>query len=372
LIIKAVGASIFKEAPLHSLTLSTQIVSIFAAQNPVMKKTTLLLIASAFSIGLHAQTLQYGTAPEPGDVHKYREDTLQLAPGNAGQGQTWNFASLVMDTAVVTNAYVSPIGTPGASSFPAATVAQFGDSTYTYFRVTPNKTEALGIFSQASGLVTGVQVFSNPATFMAYPLSLNQTFVDTGAFTVSLGPGLSLTITLNQNAIADGTGTLILPSGTFSNVLRIKNIITNTTSSLFGNSTSVEENYSWYDPATKFPLFVVSTTTDNSGGATTVSHSVNMRVNNIGSGLEKNTSMVGTHIFPNPAQVNGALTVRTEGRGLSRILVYDVLGKRVFEDQQAQTNSRVYSIGTQGWMPGVYLVQVVQDGKTSSEKVVLE
>jgi hypothetical protein len=119
-------------------------------------------------------------------------------------------------------------------------------------------------------------------------------------------------------------------------------------------------------------LFVVSTTTDNSGGATTVSHSVNMRVNNIGSGLEKNTSMVGTHIFPNPAQVNGALTVRTEGRGLSRILVYDVLGKRVFEDQQAQTNSRVYSIGTQGWMPGVYLVQVVQDGKTSSEKVVLE
>jgi hypothetical protein len=337
-----------------------------------MKKTTLLMLASAFSIGLGAQTLQYGTSPEPGDMHKYREDILQVAPGSAGQNQTWNFASLVMDSTIVTDTYISPVGTPGASSFPTATVAQFGDSTYTYYRVTPNKAEVLGIFSESSGLVTGAQVFSNPATFMAYPLSLNQTFVDTGAFTVSLGPGLSLTITLNQNATADGTGTLILPSGTFTNVLRIKNTITTTSTSLFGNSTSVEENYSWYDPATKFPLFVVSTTTDNSGGSTTVSHSVTMRVNNIGSGLEKNTSLVNTHIFPNPAHVNGTLSVRTEGRGLSRVLVYDVLGKRVFEDQQAQTNSRGYSIGTQGWMPGVYLVQVVQDGKTSTEKVILE
>lgn len=361
-----------KEAPLHSLTLSTQIVPIFAAQNLTMKKTTLLLIASAFSFGLGAQTLQFGTAPEPGDVHKYREDTLQVAQGSAGQGQTWNFASLVMDTAVTTETYISPVGTPGAASFPSATVAQFEDSTYTYIRVTPSKAEVLGLFSNASGPVSGqAQVFSNPATLMQFPLSINQSFLDTGSVTVSLGPGITFTITINQNATVDGTGTLVLPSGTFSNVLRIKNTITNTTSSLFGNSTSVEESYSWYDSATKFPLFSVSTTTDNSA-TPPVTHNVVMRVNSIGSGLEKNAPLVSTHIFPNPAQVNGALSVRTDGRGLSRVLVYDVLGKLVFEDQQAQTNGRVYSIGTQGWMPGVYLVQVVQDGKTSSGKVILE
>jgi hypothetical protein len=337
-----------------------------------MKKTILSLLVSVSATLIQAQTLTSSQAPVPGDVHRYREDSLQIAPGSPGQGQTWNFASLVLDTAVVTESYISPVGTPGASSFPTATVAQFQDSSYNYIRVTPSMSEALGSFVLGSGIGSGAQVFSNPVTLMAFPLSFNQSFVDTGSATISFGPGLSFIISINQNATVDGSGTLVLPYGTFSNVLRIKKTSITTSSSLFGSSTSIEENYSWYDPATKFPLLSVSTITDNPGASSSVSYKVSMRAPNVVSGVEASIPNVSTQIFPNPAQVNGALTVRTEGRGLSRVLVYDVLGKQVFEDQHAQTSSRVYSIGTQGWIPGVYLVQVVQDGKTSFWKVVLE
>lgn len=337
-----------------------------------MKKPILSLLFSASAMLMQAQTLTSSQAPVSGDVHIYRENSLQVAPGSSGQGQTWNFASLVFDTTVVTESYVSPVGTPGASSFPTATVAQLTDSAYNYIRVTPTKSEILGVFSTTSGLGSGAQVFSNPVTVMAYPLSFNQSFVDTGALSVSIGPGFTLNITINQNATVDGSGTLVLPYGTFSNVLRIKNTITNTTSSLFINSTSVEQNYSWYDPATKFPLLSVSTTTENSGGTTTTSHRVAMRTPNVVSGVESSSAMVSTHIFPNPAQVNGTISVRTEGRESAQIEVYDAMGKRIFEGQQAHPSGRSFEIGTQGWTGGVYFVRVIQGGYTSTRKVVLE
>jgi hypothetical protein len=337
-----------------------------------MKKTILSLLVSVSATLIQAQTLTSSQAPVPGDVHRYREDTLQIAPGSPGQGQTWNFASLVLDTAVVTESYISPVGTPGASSFPTATVAQVTDSAYNYIRVTPSKSEALGAFALGSGIGSGAQVFSNPVTAMTYPLSFNQSFVDTGALSVSIGPGFTLGLTINQNATVDGSGTLVLPYGTFSNVLRIKNTITNTISSLFINSTSVEQNYSWYDPTTKFPLLTVSTTIESSGGTSTTSHRVSMRIPNVVSGVESSTAMLSTDVYPNPAQVNGTISVRTERRESVQIEVYDAMGKRIFEGLQTHPNGQPFEIVTQSWTGGVYLVRVIQGGYISTRKVVLE
>ncbi len=73
----------------------------------------------------------------------------------------------------------------------------------------------------------------------------------------------------------------------------------------------------------------------------------------------------GFIMFPNPAQ--GIVTIQSEGV-IEHVAVYDFLGKEI----SSSTNNKVkYSFNTQSYSPGIYLVKVQTNHKTSIQKLIV-
>ncbi len=64
--------------------------------------------------------------------------------------------------------------------------------------------------------------FPNPRSQMEFPISYQSTFSDTYERVMDMGSGISNQEVGAISAIVDGTGTLITPAGTYTDVLRIK------------------------------------------------------------------------------------------------------------------------------------------------------
>ncbi|MCG9792683.1 S8 family serine peptidase [Flavobacterium algicola] len=92
-----------------------------------------------------------------------------------------------------------------------------------------------------------------------------------------------------------------------------------------------------------------------------------VHVTNDGCSLDiKENAIEGFAIFPNPI-VNGKVFVITANNGSKKVTFYDVSGKEVLS---LQTESK--EINTSSLIRGVYILKVEEDGKTSTEKVIVQ
>jgi hypothetical protein len=106
---------------------------------------------------------------------------------------------------------VNPSTTPYASSFPSSNYAwmEAPNTAYRYFNRSASSLQRVGSYTYA------LNVYSNPQVEMAYPMQLGTTSTDTWNNTFSTTGG-----TYSLRCV--GTGTLILPSGTWQDVLMVR------------------------------------------------------------------------------------------------------------------------------------------------------
>ena len=81
-------------------------------------------------------------------------------------------------------------------------------------------------------------------------------------------------------------------------------------------------------------------------------------------GVKQNT-ISGLSVYPNPV-TNGVFNITTDANAERTVTVFDVLGKQVLNVTTSETSINVSSLNA-----GVYLVQITEEGKTATKKLVI-
>ena len=77
-------------------------------------------------------------------------------------------------------------------------------------------------------------------------------------------------------------------------------------------------------------------------------------------------NIIGLKVYPNPVS-NGTLFIETSANAEKTVTVYDVLGKQVLNTTTSNNAINVASLHT-----GVYIVNITEEGKTASRKLVIK
>lgn len=270
----------------------------------------------------------------------YLETPAGFSVGAAGANQTWNFSGIGTGMLLGTDTAVPVAGSPFAATFPQANYlykmnGPFSDAdTYFYHNLTPAKFE---IYSLGYDGFMGENYQQNPRTYLTFPYTYNTVFTDT--FKESSRPSSS-TIT----ATYDAYGTLIMPFGTFTNVVRQKSVIDGVT------------NYSWFNVS---PFYPILQTALEDG---VIAYMINNTVLGIDTPAQRPLTM-----FPNPVADVLHVALPEDFRGTAQLMVADLSGK-VLLVRQLDSDEAAVDLVT--FAPGVYVVKVISEGGTAIGKVI--
>lgn len=278
--------------------------------------------------------------------------TTGVSAGSGGAGQTWDFSGLATaDTLTVK--MLLPASTASGSSFPAANlVEKWSDGKYVYTVKTAASSSLAGFVDTISPITIH---YPDPMLFAQRPITYGNTATDTftdyftsGSYNFS-GGGIS---TLE----ADGYGSLVLPSGTYSNVLRIKisQVQNDTIFPFMTVSTTYTSTYEWFDGIHASPLLKI----DSTHSDTYTSKSVNYLLSETTTGLpDPGPTVLHCTVSPNPMCTSAELTVNENLEDAS-LFVYASDGSLVRQMQHLY--GQTILLLRDGLPDGMYVVKLNQ------------
>ncbi len=311
-----------------------------AANEPVIGDTSrsLLIDTSAYVSGLN----------------------VSLTGGNT----VWTYTNLVGTSNSLTSSYLSPASSPSPANYPGCTVVQKQGTLYSYFKSVTSPSTQLEFMGVTSNSLT--MNFTNTAVFAKYPFTFGNTFTDSfsGSFTFST----SGTANGNATVTADGTGTLNIPDGTFTNVLRVKSYqVINFSVGIFPAGSLKQTVYNFYHATQKFPLLTIDYTTLTITGQTpSVTTQVSGNKNNFTVGLKENViNNLNAKLYPNPA--DNVLNVYIDDLAKAKeILIFNELGQKVYKS----VFENKIDINT---LPkGIYIIEIKTEQGSFRKKFVKE
>ncbi|HMN31795.1 MAG: T9SS type A sorting domain-containing protein [Chitinophagaceae bacterium] len=300
-------------------------------------KKILLIAISAFSINAFAQpVIQNGdNIPAPGLSVPVQFATTTVV-GNPGTNQTWDF-SLLSFTSMGTVDVIVPSSSPIGGSFPGSNYALslVGQNSYSFFQVSSDKMEVLAWTISSPG--SGNDYSPNPRTLMKFPFNYLDTENDTWQ---KVGGSVN-----NVTVTYDGYGTLVTPSITYNDVVRVKED--------YGGGAI---DYQWYilNPLMAVAIFDHNFNRLYHFGATQPTGIAN-----------HNNLQMQAGIYPNPAA--DFVTVTNIPNG-STIKITDITGKTVYS---SVINNEKTTIGTTDFVNGVYIIQVTNNGAITTRKLIV-
>ncbi|MDO8999978.1 MAG: T9SS type A sorting domain-containing protein [Bacteroidota bacterium] len=295
-----------------------------------MKKIYSTLFLSIGILCVNAQTLtEANHSPVAGDMYTtYQCDSLNVNPGASGAGAVWNFSTVVTHSNVINN-YTAVANSNASYPIPGVALASSVNN-ISYYKSTTSDLKYWG-GNIVVGPVAATLIYTTAAVVAAYPMSITTSSSSATGGTINTTAPLPQAGTFvgNSGTIADGTGTLILPTGTFTNVIRV--VTTQTIDFIvpLATGTVTQMNFDYYNIGTKESLFTISTSTvltslsPTPSTQTIVTRSVPTPV-----GIKENRqSLIDLVVFPNPSsnQVNFV----TESKEAKQLVIYDVTGKLI-------------------------------------------
>lgn len=300
-------------------------------------KKVLLITVIACSVNCFAQpVIQNGSnLPTPGfsaPVTAIVSGSTDITAG--GANHTWNFGSYTFTPVGIVDV-LAPSATPFASSFPTSNFAFSFSGAYSYFNVSPTKMEVLAWTITSPG--AGNDYTPNPRTTLKFPFNYND--IETDTWQKVNGSPEAVTLTY------DAYGTLITPTGTYTNVVRIKE-----------NYGVGQNDYQWYilNPLMQVAIFDHNTNTLYHIGASQIT------------GVDDQHNLQeAVEIFPNPS--NEHVNVRNIPSG-SSIIIADMTGNLIYSSTQVDTQE---TINTSSFANGIYYLRLTSKGKIVSKKLVI-
>lgn len=298
----------------------------------------------------------------------YSADTTGVQAGSTGTGQTWNFGSLVIGSTLGSVNYVSPGSTPYGSSFSTSNLAASdGSGQYEYY----NGTSSVLNLTGAANSQTTIP-YSNSELVMNYPFAYSNTATD-NLYSTYTSNSINVIRSGTVSVTADGSGTLILPSGSY-NVLRVKTVQTMTDSFVgFYSAQYYFVTYTWYSAAQKFPLMTfnqLSTTLFSS-----TNYSENVLINSQVVGIAESPSLItGINLFPNPASDNANLNFTLAENQPITISISDPEGKKILEINRGELSAGEYfqNIDVTSLSKGIYFVKIQGEKNSTCSKLIVQ
>ncbi len=236
-----------------------------------MKKTLLLATFALLITVLRAQPVLDQTAVGSIGSTFYLGVQDTFAPGftigNAGPNQTWDMSTLWVN-GTDTVRFVDPAATANAADFPTANLgidqASLGGTAY--LLSSPTGLDLQGLVGDLLGTGDPLVIHQVPASRIAqFPFTYQNTFsntstidvtVDASSFGIAFVDSARIKRISMRNLTSDGYGTLILPAGTNTNVLRVKEINDQNDSlwihsflgwSLFQDTVYTDSTFTWWN-----------------------------------------------------------------------------------------------------------------------------
>ena len=150
-----------------------------------------------------------------GTVLKFQKcDPSGVSSGSAGVNQIWDYSTLTSLADTSTEWMLDPSLTTHGNLFPSANlVVKVSNGQFTYVNKTIDENNIVGYIDTTSSFPA--TLYPNPMLIAKRPLTYTTVITDTFMLSGSSALGI---VTLDPDAY----GTLILPNGTYSNVLRVK------------------------------------------------------------------------------------------------------------------------------------------------------
>jgi hypothetical protein len=328
-----------------------------------MKKIYILLcITFLFHENKAQHTLTAAFNPVVGDVDsRINIDTSGIFLGTSGTSQIWNYTGLSTGfNGIGSSTFIPMSSVPNNSLCPSGTIAQQTGLSgyYPVYINTSSKIEYLGL---AQTTASNCDFYSDPKTYYSLPFTYGSLSTDTYS---------SSTWTGTINTIADGTGVLQLPSGTYSNILKLTFSTFDTDGST--NVSIVENQY--FSAISKFPLLVVNSYTLSSSSSTNITIGKGGHLKALVSTMIKeslNEKAFG--VFPNPI-TNGELFLKSEnGELVKKIEITNVLGQVVYNRPSDEVNETITKkIDVSALQKGIYFLNISNSKGTISKKIIIE
>lgn len=245
-------------------------------------------------------------------------NTSSVHPGTGGAGMVWDFSGLTPLATTSVEWMVSPGETSHGSLFPTANlVEKYSDGTFVYVHMNADSNFLVGYVDTVNNYT---MTYPNPALFALRPISYTNNIADT--FTVNFSsPSYSYTGTGQESIVADGYGTLKLPTGDYPNTLRLKITQTqNDTSSTYTFS-STTVSYVWFDGSHTSALLKIDSTKSGS----TIIRSVEYLVHEATAQVTSINDAAPLSFYPNPAKHELHISPILPGS----ISIIDAVGKTV-------------------------------------------
>lgn len=291
-----------------------------------------------------------------------------MDPGASGADVTWDFSGLVIDSSF-TETYVDPASTPMTDSFPTATLAISEDGGYAYRSFDATGGYYLGYHLGGTSPVVDYQ---DPEMTFQFPCTYGTQWVD--SLFADYLPGPSWYIAGTINAEADGYGTLILPYGTFTNVLRLQLTRNSTLETQWPEDMfSVDTIYYYLHPGTHYPLVeVYSNSVGEEGSFPTMTTGVRW-LSDPFAGMQG--AVAPANALVAVAQGDGLvrldLSLRTGGA--ATIDVIDAAGRTVARDRMAlSAGASSNTIAVSTLRPGLYIVRMLLNGQQMTTRLVVQ
>lgn len=271
-----------------------------------------------------------------------------------GANVTFSNSSLTQGSASVAN-YSAPSSNE-ISTFPGSTIKMTGGGSTVFYKQTAAKLEITGLVTPDATL----NFSTNNGTFISYPATYGYSESDAaaGTFSATAGSGnFSGTITIS----ADASGTLLIGSKTYINVLRIKSV-QNFTLTVFGFpvGTAVNTSYTYYDNLHKFPLLSTTNAVITVQGTPQITNGA-QALNETFLSTSDFVKKDAFKIYPNPAtdfiEFNGDLST------YSKANIYSLDGKLIRTSDLKSGKIEVSDLS-----PSAYFIEL-SGNKTQSKSI---
>lgn len=184
-----------------------------------------------------------------------------VEPGSAGVGVIWDMSGL-SESETEYFVYREPDATPWGDEFPSAGICGISwEDSYSYYLFNSDGITTVGYAGLVPPSDTFKVIYSNPEFFIPLPYSVGTTHSDDFAGT-SQTLGFIIPFTGDIDFEADGEGTLILPTGTYHNVVRYHFNRTQTNTFMGGSTTTTKEQWGWVSTDYRFWLLLMEVTND--------------------------------------------------------------------------------------------------------------
>lgn len=307
----------------------------------------------------------------------FDHDATGFNAGSAGADVTWDFSSFASGTPI--KCEYGPVEMTffqNASSYPTANLALKLGNDFFLYHVENGVTTVIG---SADSITTfgAVKVYSGSSYGAKSPIlySLPMTFGYDETYDVEynyqeLAPGsqspIGHSVQGTYNVKADAYGTLDIDGGSINNVLRLR--IEEATEQRDGNGNLIVYfnilTYEYIEPTTRFPI--VRYQRVNKDGSFLKDKLTIMSYNNTGVGNFENASEIS--IYPNPAKEFAIISTGFDQ--LQSIRVFDINGRLVDANLNAQPFGNQIQISLNNFSYGMYIVEVLTANGLSTHKLV--